>query len=351
MIISDALHAYANATQPVFSKDDRASTVGASEIGQCIRKIFWIKNEDDKRLAVPRDEGFVDSWGARRRGTAFEQHFWVPAMRKRFGKRLKFAGKSQRTFTKDYLSATPDALIINLNKHEREEIDIACGDCVTAECKTADPRTNLTDAKAENVYQTIVQLGLIRDTTHYQPTHALLSYTDASFWSEGKEFVIAFDEDIYNSAHWRATVIMTDTSLERIPPEGWIAGGHECKYCPFTKACGIERRNLPFTDDEKPLDKQFVAEVTDMAQVIKSAEGSRDACDALMRTTQDAMKNRLREKGVRKVPGVVSWTNVKGRESYDNKAIREAAAKAGVDVEQYQTVGEPTDRLTISVSP
>jgi hypothetical protein len=63
------------------------------------------------------------------------------------------------------------------------------------------------------------------------------------------------------------------------------------------------------------------------------------------------MKNRLREKGVRKVPGVVSWTNVKGRESYDNKAIREAAAKAGVDVEQYQTVGEPTDRLTISVSP
>ena len=47
----------------------------------------------------------------------------------------------------------------------------------------------------------------------------------------------------------------------------------------------------------------------------------------------------------------LAWTNVKGRESYDNKAIREAAAKAGVDVEQYQTVGEPTDRLTISVSP
>ena len=86
MIISDALHAYANATQPVFSKDDRASTVGASEIGQCIRKIFWIKNEDDKRIAVERDKDFVDSWGARRRGTAFEQHFWVQAMRKLFGK-------------------------------------------------------------------------------------------------------------------------------------------------------------------------------------------------------------------------------------------------------------------------
>ena len=306
MIISDALHAYANATQPVFSKDDRASTVGASEIGQCIRKIFWIKNEDDPRLAVARDEGFVDNWGARRRGTAFERHFWVPAMRKRFGKRLKFAGKSQRTFTKDYLSATPDALIVNLNEREREEIAIDCGTSVTAECKTADPRSNLTDAKAENVYQTIVQLGLIRDTTNYKPTHALLSYTDASFWSEGKEFVVAFDEDIYNAAHWRATVIMTDTSLERIPPEGWIAGGHECNYCPFTKACGIERRNLPFTDDEKPLDRQFVAEVSDLAREIKAfqAEENRDRRQNTVRAKQDELKNRLREKVSARCPAL-----------------------------------------------
>ena len=349
MIIANALRAYANATQPVFSKDDRASTVGASEIGQCIRKIYWTKNDDDPRIAVPRDAGFVDNWGARRRGTSFEQHFWVPAMRKRFGARLKFAGKAQRTFTKDYLSATPDALIVKLKPEERETIAIDCGDCVTAECKTVDPRTNLTDAKTENVYQTIVQLGLIRDTTPFKPTHALLSYTDASFWSEGKEFVVAFDHEIYEAAHWRAAVIMTDTSLERIPPEGWIAGGNECKYCPFTKACGIERRNLPFTDDEKPLDSQFVAEVADLAREIKAFQFEEETAGNTVRAKQDELKNRLREKGVRKVSGIVTWTSVKGREGYDNKAIREAAAKAGVNIEQYATTGEPTDRLTISV--
>jgi len=68
-----------------------------------------------------------------------------------------------------------------------------------------------------------------------------------------------------------------------------------------------------------------------------------------MRTNQDKLKARLREKGVRKVPGVVTWSSVKGRESWDNKGIREAAAGAGIDVDKYSTVGEPTDRLVITL--
>ena len=35
-------------------------------------------------------------------------------------------------------------------------------DCVMIECKTADPRTNLVEAKPENKYQTLVQMGLVR---------------------------------------------------------------------------------------------------------------------------------------------------------------------------------------------
>ena len=66
---------------------------------------------------------------------------------------------------------------------------------------------------------------------------------------------------------------------------------------------------------------------------------------------QDEIKNRLREKGLRRVPGVVTWSPVKGRAGYDNKGIQQAAVAAGVDIEQFATVGEPSDRLQILIGP
>ena len=64
---------------------------------------------------------------------------------------------------------------------------------------------------------------------------------------------------------------------------------------------------------------------------------------------QDEIKTGLRRKSVRKIPGIVNWISVKGRTSYDAKAIKAAAIVAGVDVEQYKTIGEPSDRLTIEI--
>jgi len=46
----------------------------------------------------------------------------------------------------------------------------------------------------------------------------------------------------------------------------------------------------------------------------------------------------------------VTWSPVRGRPAFDDKAIREAAARAGVDLAQYEVVGEPTDRLVIRVA-
>jgi CRISPR/Cas system-associated exonuclease Cas4 (RecB family) len=347
-IIKTAIDAYVSHAEPAFSSSDRASTVGASEIGACIRQTYWRKNEGTE-LGVERDPEFTESWGARKRGSVIERMLWVPAMRKKFGRRLLFAGRSQKTFAHKHLSATPDGLAVRLTPLERKAITADCGDCVTLECKSSDPRTNLAEAKSQHTYQTQVQLGLIRTKTPHRPTHALLSYIDASFWSEVTEFVVAYDERIYQSAQDRAQRIMRATSVDKLPPEGWIAGGAECRHCPFTRACGIERRNLPFADNDVKLDKQFVSEIEDLARAVKGAEHSRDACDALMRAKQDELKSRLRDKGIRKVPGIVSWSSVKGRESWDNKKIREAAEAAGVDIGQYNTVGEPTDRLLILI--
>ena len=73
-MIREALEAYAKATQRTFTHD-RTQTVGASEIGQCERKTFWIKHENDPVTRALRDEGFVEGWGARTRGSVFETGF------------------------------------------------------------------------------------------------------------------------------------------------------------------------------------------------------------------------------------------------------------------------------------
>jgi hypothetical protein len=220
-------------------------------------------------------------------------------------------------------------------------------ECVLTECKTADPRANLNEAKAENIYQAQVQMGLVRETQNIKPTHAIISYTDASFWSDIKEFVVAFDPDIYAAAQDRARLVMTARSAAETQPEGWIAGGKECNYCPFTRPCGVERRNLPF--QEQPVDPQFAAEMTDMARLYKQAERGREDAEADTRAMAEKIKARLREKGVTKIPGVLTWSLVKGRNGYDNKAIKQAALDAGIDVEQFATTGEAGDRLVIQI--
>lgn len=345
-MIKEALHSYAQASGKNWSHD-RSQTVGASEVGQCARKVFWTKNEGDAQYGASRDPGYVDGWGARVRGTIMEDQFWFPAMQAQFGERLLFAGPEQKTFVSGFLSATPDGLITELL--EGEHSTLLAGTCVTTECKTADPRTNLSEAKSENIYQTHIQMGLIRELTPFKPTHSILSYTDASFWNEVVEFVVPFDQRAFEVGRDRSAKIMTATEAGELKPEGWIAGGRECEYCPFTKACGITRRSVPDTD-AKP-DPQFVAEMADMALTAKRFETARDLADANLRETQQEIRDRLRSHGVRKIPGLINWSHVKGRTSYDNKAIQQAAIGAGIDIEQFSTVGEPTDRLTISVAP
>lgn len=344
-MIREILNKYAN-TQDKTWAHDRSQTVGASEVGQCARKVYWTKNEGDQQYGAARDTDYNDGWGARLRGTIMENELWFPAMRAQFGDRLLMAGPDQQTLVSGFLSATPDGLVTELQAGEHPALP--AGTCVTTECKTADPRTNLAEAKTENVYQTHVQMGLIRELTPFQPTHSILSYIDASFWNEVVEFVIPFSPSVYETAKRRAAQIMTATEPGELKPEGWIAGGRDCEYCPFTKACGIQRRSVP--DTNAAADPQFAAEMADLALTAKRWETARDEAETKLRETQQSIRDRLRTKGVRKIPGIVNWSYVKGRVAYDNKAIREAAAQAGIDIEQFSTVGEATDRLTISVT-
>ncbi len=348
-MIKEALAAKAKASRRVFVHD-RATTVGASEVGQCARKIAYIKHWPHLK-----DDDYVDTWGAQIRGTLFEDHFWAPAMRQAFKGRLKYAGKQQHTLTFGLLSATPDGLLTSMPRDCLSHLGVPDieSDCILIECKTLDPRANVDLAKPEHIYQTQVQLGLMRELTKYKPVYALISYTNASFMDEVTEFAVKFDPDVYAAAKKRATLIMTASKPTELRPEGWIAGGKECGFCPFTKACGIERSNVPVYDEGENLDPQFKAEICDLAREENDIGISIDLHETIRRDIRNTIKDRLREKNARRVKenGVsVVWSPVKGKVMWDNEAIREALQDNGVDIEQFQSVGEPTDRLVITVA-
>jgi hypothetical protein len=92
----------------------------------------------------------------------------------------------------------------------------------------------------------------------------------------------------------------------------------------------------------------------DLARDAKRLDVAAGETTAQLRGVQHDIRERLRAKGLRKVVAdgvVVTWSSVKGRPSYDMKAIREAAAKAGIDVAKYETAGDRTDRLVITTTP
>ena len=346
-IIKQTLDNYAKSAkmEKVFLMD-RERTVGASEIGLCARRIYWVKLPN----GGPVNEGHTDRWGARMRGSVMEDKFWVPAMRHRFRSKLLLSGNKQTTVHDRYMSATLDGLLVDLPRDFLAPFgipDIGPSCCIVVECKTIDPRVNLTEAKNENMMQTQAGMGLIRTLTKYKPEYALISYMDASFWDDVDEFVVKFDPVMYETMHTRAVKIKTATNPGELKPEGWIAGGKECEYCPFTKACGVVRRSVP--EGEAAADPQFVAEMTDLCREHEILNKEQKALEARLNEKKDEIKNRLRAKGVRKLPGVVSWSAVKGRTNMNMPALKEAANAAGLDLAEFETTGEPTDQLRVTI--
>jgi hypothetical protein len=228
--------------------------------------------------------------------------------------------------------------------------DIGNGSLVV-EAKTIDPRAKLDEPKPEHVFQVQAQIGLIRELTPYQPEFALISYANASFLDDIVEFAIRFDPVVFANAKRRAARILTAHAASELKPEGWIASGHECEFCSFTKACGIVRHAMPTRPLAAPLDPQFLAEISDLAREAQQRRAAVDAATIGLRAIEHEIKERLHAKGVRQVVGdgvTVTWSLVRGRPAYDMKRIREAlAAMTGGDLAEYETVGDPTDRLVI----
>jgi hypothetical protein len=352
MIIREALDEFAAARSRVFAA--REQTVGASDVGQCARAVYFAKNEHDPDFGAPRNPDAVDGWGARQRGTTVEEHFWTPALRAKYGARLLLAGPEQETFALSFLSATPDALLTACEDDELADLGVPSigGDgSIILECKTIDPRTRLDGPRLAHVFQAQVQLGLVHALTRHRPEYALISYIDASFWDAVREYPTRRDPKIFETAQQRAAQILTAKSAHALPPEGWIAGGRECERCPFSRACGNIRATVPARIVEPS--PEFVAEIVELARHAKRLEDEAELAFAAHRAAQQDIKDRLSANNVRRIDGdgvKLTWSAMKGRPSYDMKAIREAATAAGIDLTQFETTGAPSDRLDIRIA-
>src|SRR5262245_59853992 len=109
---------------------DRGTTIGASEIGTCIRRTWY------RKRGTAIDDGYIDNRGAAERGHAIED--WIvlkvqDAIRHdpKFAEWvLMYAGIEQITLVDPPQSATPDGLLV----HKQT------GHTVYLEIKSQDPR-------------------------------------------------------------------------------------------------------------------------------------------------------------------------------------------------------------------
>jgi CRISPR/Cas system-associated exonuclease Cas4 (RecB family) len=336
-MIKEALHAYVTENQRPFTHD-RTKTIGSSEIGQCARKLWFLKHAGEK------DQAYVDRWGAQQRGNLIEV-LWTKALRDFAGRgKLHFAGRYQRTFFDDRspLSATPDGIL---------ELD---GEELLLECKSIDPRAKIERIKPEHEAQVQVAMGILNSTTRYRPQQALVSYIDASFLDEVREFRVPYDAEVFENLRARANAIMAGNSADAIRPEGVIAGGQECEYCPFRSSCSALRAEAvpernggrdALTAEQMALLRRLAYERQHHAAAIETIEQQK-------RQAEQAIKDILRAAETRRVEDEfvrIVWSALKGRPSWDWPKLRAAAAKIGLDLAEFETVGNPSDRLEVRV--
>jgi len=333
-MIKEALAAHVKATERIWPHD-RTMTVGASEIGLCARRNWFLKH------STPPDPDYVQRWGALTRGNVME-NWWQKALRRQVGAgHLHYAGPYQRTFVDDEapLSATPDGLV---NIPEKNW-------CFSVECKTVDPRTSLYEPKPEHVFQCNVQLGLIRQQTRYRPKYAILSYVDACFWDEITEFTIKFDRAAFEEARNRARAIMQANSPDDLRPEGYISGGAECEYCQFKHSCTAMRAGRVPGKEER-VEGSDLERLAAFAKERARTKAEIERLEADARGLDEDIKDILLKNGTRRAEGLgyrVVWSALKGRPAWDWPALRVAAEEAGLDLAPFERVGEPSDRLQI----
>lgn len=329
---------------------DRSQTVGASEVGQCQRKLVYDKHN------VEPDAGFKQDLGAAERGNVIED--WVVANLQHSLpddiQLLWATDEGQQTLVdKDvHQSATPDGLFVS-DKRFCLKVDGSevYTNCVYNEIKSIDPRPfdYLREPKHVHALQCQQGMDLTRRLTEYKPTHAIITYVNASFLSQIKRFIIPFDQSIADGLKSRSNQTFTDFAPDNLPmAEGKIMGGDECQYCAWRKRCnGDLTAALPQEEKsnyEIAVEERLRELATERADLVAEGKHMQQA----VRDIEQQITEVLQEADTRKVKadwGSVTVYSQKSPPRYD----KEKFEKAGLDYRDFQTEGDYSPRLSVTL--
>tara|TARA_R100000808_G_scaffold6142_1_gene18455 strand:- start:12353 stop:13432 length:1080 start_codon:yes stop_codon:yes gene_type:complete len=334
---------------------DRNQTVGASEIGTCLRRLVFSKHN-----AEP-DPDFIQDLGAAERGNIIED--WLEQTIKdslpftgSSGLELIWSGDNQQTLVHGKQSATPDGLIVHKKGLPFEifiQDEVVKVSCLYVEIKSIDPRPfdSLNQPKPNHVLQCRqgMQLTYIKSGGKYTPTYAMLIYINASFLNQVKIFKVERDTNIALHLEQRAKSVWDEYSLDNLPlPEGKIEGGKECQYCAWRKQCqGIEVDSIPSHANSNYVEA-VEHRVRDLAVQRKKLHAVTKSDSVRLKELDQEIMEVLREADTRKVSG--DWGSVtafsaKSPPRYSPSLFEEK----GLNPKDFQTEGDYSPRLNITI--
>lgn len=332
---------------------DRSTSVGASEVFDCLRKVFFNKNAE--KMGFEKDEDRSDSWGAMERGNIIEESFVVPVLEAQGpeGTNFMFGSGGQQTFVYGQNSATPDGLYTGcapnaLSLYGIEDLE---SDCFCVEIKSIDPRVKLDEEKHIHYGQVQQQMAIIRRMTEWRPMYTVILYVNASFLDDIKVFVVRYEPNSWKSAKTRADMILNASEPKELMAEGKITDS--CEFCPWQGECAIATQGRIPTRElgkKESLPDETNAQLSDLARRIKELTKLSKDSDEEKKELTEEVRNILEDNDVRKVKGddfSVSWSFTAGRKSLDKEALTEA----GIDLEPFMKEGHGFDRMTVNYKP
>lgn len=352
--------AYVASNQKVW-EHDRSQTVGASEVFGCHRHNFF-KKRAPELAGVPEE---VDpEWGHTERGNLIENEFVVPCLRAMFGEDNCFLmGEDQKTIVDGRLSATPDGVVVNLAQDALANYgveDIGEIGMIATEVKSfggehaAPKKLKVHDnddpsivhiryePKPRHKGQNIVQMGLLRRKTNYQPDYGAVLYSNPVNLKDVRVAPVKYDDAVYKVAKERAEAVFApNATAADFSAEGVLI--NECQYCDFVDACNaVEMERFP--DRVVPLaeiDPHQTKELEDLARKVAKMRKEYSQLEKDKKVEEAKLKDMMFDIGTTRFSnnGVsASVSKCAGRKSIDKDRLEE---EFDINLEDFQKEGNP----------